>query len=189
MGHEQLPLVERARAGSRDAFGELAVLYQHHVYGYVLRIIGDADAAWDVTQDVFLRAYTSIGGLRDPQRFRSWLFAIAVNLSRNWLKRRRRNPLPLAHPSFDPAPAERELPDPNPSASPDHAVEREESIAAVTAAVQALPLKYREAVVLRSQHGLKVNEVADVLHITVAAADSRLRRAKEMLRVWLAEHR
>ena len=57
----------------------------------------------------------------------------------------------------------------------------------MAAAVEALPLKYREVVILRSQHGLRVKEVADVLHLTVAAVDSRLRRAKEMLGETLAE--
>jgi len=187
MVHEELPLVERARAGSREASGELGVLYQHHIYGYVLRIIGDAEAARDVTQEVFLRAYTSIAGLRDSRKFRSWLFAIAVNLSRNWLKRQRRAPLSMVSSSFDAPADERELPDPSPSASPSCAAEREELKAAVAAAVDALPLKYREVVMLRSQHGLKVNEVADVLHLTVAAVDSRLRRAKAMLSETLAE--
>jgi len=187
MAHEEQCLVEQARAGSREAFGELVVLYQRHIYGYVLRIVGDAEAARDVAQEVALRAYTSIANLRDARKFRSWLFTIAVNVSRNWLKRHRRAPLPLVNPSFGAPAYERELPDPNPSASPSYAIEKEELRAAVTAAVQALPLKYREALVLRSQHGLKVDEVADILHITVAAADSRLRRARAMLREKLAD--
>ena len=188
MAYDELPLVERARAGSREAFGELGTLYQHHIYGYVLRIIGDAEAARDVTQEVFLRAYTSIVGLRDSRKFRSWLFAIAVNLSRNWLKRQRRAPLPLVSSLFDAPADERELPDPSPSASPSYVAETQELKAVVAAAVEALPLKYREVVILRSQHGLRVNEVADVLHLTVPAVDSRLRRAKAMLSDTLAEY-
>ena len=187
MALEERSLVEQARAGSREAFGELVVLYQHHIYGYVLRTIGDAEAARDVAQEVVLRAYTSVAGLQDPRKFRSWLFAIAANLSRNWLKRQRRAPFPQVNSSIDASTDERERPDPSPSASPSYIAEREELRAIVQAAVQALPLKYREVLVLRAQHGLKVDEVAEVLHITVAAADSRLRRARARLREELAE--
>jgi len=187
MVDEESSLVEHARAGSRDAFGRLVVLYHHNVHACVLQIIGDAEAARDLTQEVFLRAYTSLSGLRDTRKFRSWLYAIAINLSRDWLKRPRRATFPLVDSSASASNAERELPDPRPSASPSYIVETDELKAAVAAAVGALPLKYREVSVLRFQQELKVGEVAEVLDISVAAVDSRLRRAKAMLRDTLAE--
>ena len=182
MGSEESTLVERARAGSRDAFGRLVVLHQHGIYGYVRRIIGDAESARDVAQEAFLRAYTSLAGLRDPRKFRPWLYAIAVNLSRNWLKRQRRAPLSLGRsPSGSPA-DERELPDPGLSASPSYVADRKELRSIVARAVEALPPKYRDVSILRLQHGLKVSEVAEALGVSVAAVESRLRRVKAMLR-------
>jgi len=187
MVDEESSLVERACAGSRDAFGELAELHHHNIHGCVLRIIGDAEAARDVTQQVFLRAYTSLSGLRDARKFRSWLYAIAINLSRDWLKRQRRATFAMVDSWFDASNAGHELPDPSPSASPSCIVEAGELRNAVAAAVRALPLKYREVSVLRFQHEFKVSEVAEILSISVAAVDSRLRRAKAMLRDTLAD--
>ena len=186
MGSEESTLVERARAGSREAFGDLVALYQHHIHGCVLRIIGDAEAARDVAQEAFLRAYTSLAGLRDPRKFRPWLYAIAVNLSRNWLKRQRRAPLSLVRSSSHLSEAEGELPDRGLSASPSYLAQLSERRQLVAQAVESLPVKYREVAVLRFQHELKVKEVAEALGISVAAAESRLRRVKAMLREELA---
>ena len=187
MSSEESSLAERARAGSRAAFGGLVAIHQHGVYGYVLRIIGDAEAAADVTQDVFLRAYTALADLRDARKFKPWLYAIAVSASRNWLRRQRRAPLSLDGSSPEAADGERELPDPSLLASPSLTADANEARQLVRRAVESLPAKYREVAVLRFQHEMKVSEVADALHINVAAVESRLRRAKAMLRDRLAE--
>ena len=186
MDSEELALVTRARAGSCDAFGELVARHQGGVYGYVLHIIGDVEAARDLAQDVFVRAFTSLAGLRDPRKFRPWLYAIAVNLSRNWLKRQRRAPLSLVRSSSRLSEAEGELPDPGLSASPSYLAQLSERRQLVAQAVESLPVKYREVAVLRFQHELKVKEVAEALGISVVAAESRLRRVKAMLREELA---
>ena len=190
MDCEQASLVKRARDGSRGAFDRLVAMYQDDIYGYIWHMIGDAEAACDVAQDVLLRAYTSLAQLRDPGRFRPWLFAIAVNQCRNWLKRQRRQPLPLDRsPTKTAAETDqhaRELADPDPSASPDLSAGTNELRLAVQQAVGSLPVKYREVAVLRFQHELKVSQIARTLGIRVAAVESRLRRAKEMLREKLA---
>jgi len=186
MDCERASLVKRARDGSRRAFDRLVAMYQDDIYGYIWHMIGDAEAACDVAQDVLLRAYTSLAQLRDPGRFRPWLFAIAVNQCRTWLKRQRRQPL-----SLDRSPSEaaaetdhraRELADPDPSASPDISADVKELRLAVQQAVGSLPVKYREVAVLRFQHELKVSQIASTLGIRVPAVESRLRRAKDMLR-------
>ena len=190
MDSEQASLVKRARAGSRDAFDRLVVIYQDDIYGYIWRMTGDAEAACDVAQNVLLRAYTSLAQLRDPARFRPWLFAMAVNQCRNWLKRQRRQPLSMSRSSgetmAEPNESARELADPDPSASPEFAADANELRLAVQQAIGSLPLKYREAAILRFQHELKVSQIAKALGIRVAAVESRLRRAKEMLRTKLS---
>ena len=190
MESSQSSLVERARAGARDAFGDLVTIYQNEIYAYALRITGDAEAASDVTQDVFVRAYTSLMKLRDAGKFRPWLYAIAVNRCRTWLKQQHRRSLAmsrsLAETATEALGNDRELADPHPSASPDLAVSQEELRQRVQEALGSLAPKYREVAVLRFEHELKVSQIAEALGLRVAAVESRLRRAKEMLRTKLS---
>lgn len=179
-------LVVDARNGSLDAFGELVVLYQNDMYGYVLRIVGDATAAYDVTQDVFLRAHRALGSLETVGRFRPWLYSIAVNTSRNWLKQRRRQSSRFVNvEAADAAADEWMTADPNPLASPLAAEQLRELGKQLHNVISSLPDEYREVAVLRFQHELKVSEIAAALDLTVAATESRLRRAREKLRTQL----
>ena len=181
-------VVARALDGDDDAFCQLVTLHQHDVYGYVLRLTADADAAWDVAQDVFVRAHRSLAQLRDAGSFRAWLFSIAVNRARDWLRQRR--PVPVSSLAPD-APAEdrpdaSEVQDGSIWASPERAYDAKEAGAMVEAAIESLPDTYREVAALRFQFELTVVQIAAALGLDFAAAESRVRRAKAMLRKKLA---
>jgi RNA polymerase sigma-70 factor (ECF subfamily) len=82
-------LAKQARDGNRLAFGQLIDRFQgdiHRMIYYRIRVRMDAE---DLTQDVFVRAYRSISRLREPERFRSWLFTIAVNRVNDYLRKKR----------------------------------------------------------------------------------------------------
>lgn len=180
-------LAERALAGDDDAFGQLVTRHQREVYAYVFRVARDAHAACDITQSVFIRAYRSLSQLRDSGKLRSWLLAIAVNQSRNWLTRRRPPSLSGAG-SEDRSVGlrdEGELADPHSRASPAAVYEAKELAAMIAEAIDSLPATYREVAVLRFQHQLKVGEIAASLGLGFTAAESRVRRAKAMLRTKL----
>ena len=180
-------LAERALAGDDDAFGQLVTRHQHEVHAYVFRMIRDADVACDITQTVFVRAYRSLSQLRDTGKLRPWLLAIAVNQSRNWLTRRR--PFSsYSDGSEDEAAdslAEHELADPDSRASPDAVYAANELAAIVAEAIESLPTTYREVAVLRFQHQLKVGQIATALGLGFTATESRVRRAKAILRAKL----
>lgn len=175
-------LVRDAAAGSIEAFGELVVLYQHTIYGYVLSVIGNAADARDVAQEAFLRAHRCLGQLRSPDAFSPWLYSIAVNLCRNHLKRRVRAQSRFA--SGPPGSSDDEdglTAITAAEGSPQDAAEARETGAAVSDALAQLTETYREVAVLRFQHGLKVSQIAEVLGLSVAAVESRVRRARSEL--------
>jgi len=180
-------LVRDAVAGSVEAFGELVILYQNDIYGYVLGVIGNAADARDVAQETFLRAHRSLAQLRSPETFRSWLYTIAVNQCRNHLKRRGREqgrfmtPLPGATDDRGGG-----APEPSSVFSPRDAAEARELMASVSGAIAALAETYREGAVMRFRNGLKVGQIAEVLGLTVAAVESRVRRAGAELREQLS---
>lgn len=153
------------------------------VYNLLLRIVTDREAASDLTQDTFVRAYQAWGTFRGDSQAYTWLFRIAVNLARNYLDRlgrdrRRRQSLP--EDEADP------LPDGGPG--PDGRVENRELGELLAQELTALRPDQREIIVLRDVQGLSYEEIAEVLGCTVAAVKSKLFRARSVLRRRLSSY-
>ncbi|HEX8695720.1 MAG TPA: RNA polymerase sigma factor [Longimicrobium sp.] len=172
-------LVERARRGDQRAFRLLVERYEPVVASTVVGMLGPGDDADDVGQETFIRFYRSLGRYRGEASLATWLRRIAVNLSLNALKRRRR--FALRFPSRD-RPGAR-LPDP-PAEATDEA-EAGEARAAVRAAIDRLGPKHRPVVVLRMIDGCSTRETAEVLGIREGTVLSRLSRAMRELERWL----
>jgi len=168
--------------GSHAAFEQLVSLHADGLYGCIVGIVHDAAAARDVAQDAFVRALTSLAKLEDSRKFKPWLYAIAVNRGRDWLRRQRRQPVPFGRSPSGAPTNEDELPSTDASASPSGHAEMAERELLVSKALASLPVDYRDVAVLRFQEEFRVSEIADALGISVPAAESRLRRAREMLR-------
>ena len=168
-------LVSRARAGDRRAQSELAERFHERVHRYVLTMVGDPASAQDLTQDVFRRAIERLDELRADDSFRSWLFAIAVNLCRTYLRRSWNEPRSEAPQQLD--------------ASPDPArstvlssIVRRESAEALAVAIDRLPVLLREAFVLHYVENLPYEEMAQITGARVNALQVRSHRARARLR-------
>lgn len=175
-------LVERTLEGDVSAFDALIQRHQDRVYGLVLRMVGHAQEAEDVTQEAFLRAYRALGSFRRGAAFSTWLYRIAVNSchsqGRKVMRRQRVEGVRL-----ETAGDEDEQPTGivNPAAdgdTPIQAVERSEACARVQREVDGLPDDYRDVVLLRDFEGLDYAAIAEVLDISRAAVKSRLHRAR-----------
>jgi RNA polymerase sigma-70 factor, ECF subfamily len=84
-------IVERVRRGDRDAFGELVQRYQGRLFGLVLMMVRRRDAAEDVAQEAFVRAFTHLDQFDRTRPFYPWLATIAVRLAQNWLRHQARS--------------------------------------------------------------------------------------------------
>jgi len=176
-------LVADAAAGDRDAFEALVRRHQARTYNFVRTMVHDEAEAEDLTQDVFVRVWKSIGRFRGDSAFSTWLFRIAVNVARTHLSRRSRRWLftrgsPDASPD---APAEAEDP-PSPERLEDDVVRRD----AIDRALATLSPDLREALTLRDVEGLEYREIARVLDIPLGTVESRIFRARQRLRPLLA---
>jgi len=167
-------LVAAAQAGDQEAFAALVERYQGLVFAVCYRLLGDRDAAEDIAQDAFVRAYLALDRFRGTN-FRAWVLRIAHNAALDYLRslsRHRQVPL-------DRAPEERvELESPSP-------VEQGGLVAALEAALAALPPEQRAVVLLVDVEGLPYEEVAAVLGVPVGTVKSRLARARVRLRALL----
>ncbi len=167
-------LVARFLRGDASAFDVLFLKHQDYVYNIIYGIVGSTEEARDLTQDVFLQVYKSLGGFRQGARFATWLYRIAVNRgvdaargSRRW----RFLPL-LDEPSLLGRAAA-------PEGEPEYAFERSMEREAVQKVLMCCPIAGRDILVLRYYQGLSVEEIAETLGCTVAAAKVRLHRARQ----------
>ncbi len=181
-------LVARARDGDRAAFDELVLRHEDRVFNMALRMLGNADDALDLAQEVFLSAYRALHGFEGKALFSTWLYRVTVNRCRDEMRRRatvkhtRPRPLEAGRASDD-----LPLDPPARAASPADAVVARESHALVAAAVAALPDDAREALVLRDVEGLAYEEIAEILDVPVGTVRSRLHRARSLVRERLRE--
>lgn len=172
-------LLERARRGDRDAFGDLVIRHQDGLYTMALRMLGRPHDAADVVQETFLRCYLNLPRLRGAT-VRAWLYRVAVNAAHDVGRREARRP---AEPLEDAQGNVVDLPDP--ALGPDVVAEQREAARAVTGAILALPEEFRAAVVLRDVNDLSYEEVAAALGVPVGTVKSRISRGRALLQAAL----
>lgn len=172
----------RLVAGQESALNELMDRHAPAVFRLLCRMLGNEDDANDLAQETFVRVFRSRGSYRPEQKFSVWLFTIAANLARNQLRWRSRHP----NVSLDAeaGTTQQTLGETLPSqlASPRQATVELERMEAVRKAVQDLPDEMREAIVLCEWEDLSVAEAATVLQSSPKAVESRLYRARKLLR-------
>lgn len=182
---ETAALLRRARTGEVAAFNVLVLRHQDAAYSLALRFLGSRQAAEDITQEAFERAYRNLMSFRG-ERFRSWLFTIVANAARDELRRQRRRPQrSLDEARDDPDRATLDPPDPGPQ--PDAVALQSELRAHLEHALRALPDDWRLVVVLSDVHGMSYAEVAVCVGVPEGTVKSRLSRARGRLRDILRE--
>ncbi len=175
-------LVALAHAGDVEAFGRLVQRNQHYVYNAVCHLVGDAREAEDIAQDVFVKAYRSIGRFEGRSKFSTWLYGIMLNSVRSFWRRQARRPALIQEPADDDEPGA----DPEAHGDdPFEATARGERVETVRAAIAALDEDLREIVVLRDVRGLSYEELAEVLDVPDGTVKSRLHRARLALKEML----
>jgi len=174
-------LVAAFQAGDVAAFDTLVGRWDRKIRGVIFRLVGSHEEARDVSQETFLKAYRALGTFKKEARFSSWLYQIAVNATRDRLRRRRRR-TDLSLEDVDES-AESALRDASPSAF--ELMESGDLSRLVAAAMAALPEEQREVVILKEYQGLTFPEIADALDVPLSTVKTRLYRGLGQLRVRL----
>jgi RNA polymerase sigma-70 factor (ECF subfamily) len=171
-------LVERARAGDRRAFGELVTRYMRRAYYAALGLVGSHDDALDLSQEAFARAFRARASLDPDRPFYAWLYQIVRRLCFNFLRDRKTRLTRLQEATpwlMDQAGTRAAQSDPGRSA------ERSELAALVEDAIERLPEREREVLVLKEFEGLRYREIAELLGIPIGTVMSRLYSARRNL--------
>ena len=181
-------LIRRCLTGDAESFGEIVTSYERRIFATVYRILGHSEDSRDLAQEVFLRAWSKLETFREGARFSTWLYTIALNLTRSELRKRktRKDIRPvslevLGGKEDGPAP----LP-PDPGEAPEETLGRRELYDLALRRIEALEPEAREVIVLRDMQDLAYDEIAEVLSVPIGTVRSRLYRAREALRTGLA---
>lgn len=177
-------LFERVLSGDRRAFESLVRKHERRVFRVTLAVLGNAEDAEEAMQDAFVKAYRHIAQFRGDSRFTTWLTRIAVNEALQ-KRKARKNAL-----SLDEVPEAEVRVFPRRSYQwhddPEKLYGKKELRKMVEDAIQSLPSIYRETFVLRDVEGLRAEEAAEILGLTLPAIKSRLLRARMLVREALA---
>ena len=149
----------RSVNGDVDSFNQLIRRWERPIYALAYRTIGREDDARDVCQETFLRAFRALKGFKGQAKFSSWLYRIALNLCRDWMRRQRRTPVVQMPEDVD---ATELAAAQGPVESIETLVARRELSRAVALVMATLPEEQRTAIVLKEYHGLTFQEIADL---------------------------
>jgi len=177
-------LVARSIGGDADSFNQLILRWERPIYALAYRTIGREEDARDVCQETFLRAFRALPGFRGQAKFSSWLYRIALNLCRDWIRRERR--APIVQPPEDVDVMELAAAS-EPSESIEDLVARKDLSRAVERAMALLPDEQRTAIVLKEYHGLTFQEIAELLGCPLSTVKTRLYQGLTVLRRELAK--
>src|SRR5262245_7850454 len=180
-------LMLRVRGDEPGAFEELVERFQHRLVAVMRHLVGNAEEAEDLAQEVFLRVFRARKKYRPRSKFSTWLFTIANNLALNSLRSRQRKPVvPLLVQEsgpLGPRPQEQLVPDPG--TGPVQRVQKDELAERIRTALDGLNERQRMSVVLNKFEDMNYAEIAEVMGLTTKAVKSLLSRARTNLRAAL----
>jgi RNA polymerase sigma-70 factor (ECF subfamily) len=167
-------LIEAAQNGDQKAFGQLIRLHQKRLFRYIYAMLGSFDAAEDVVQEAFVKAYENLKRFKTGYDFYPWLSTIARNTAYNYLRGQEKSESldALAEKGYNPETAE---------LGPLEKLLEGESKRRFYKALKALPAQYRAAFVLRHFEDMNYADIASYLKIPPGTVDSRLYRARQLL--------
>lgn len=172
-------LVASASRGLEGSFEELVNRYQRPISAFVYRMVGDYDAALDLTQEIFIKVYSSLSRYRPEFKFSTWIYKIAHNAAIDHLRRTSSRERSL---NVGTATDNYELPLESEGLTPEQQSEREERRGEIENVVRSLPTAYRELIVLRHSQDLTYEEIVEVTGLPLGTVKNRLFRAREMMR-------
>jgi RNA polymerase sigma-70 factor (ECF subfamily) len=172
-------LVAQSMRGDADSFNQLILRWERPIYALAYRVIGHEDDARDVCQETFLRAFRGINAFKGQAKFSSWLYRIALNLCRDWIRRERRTPVVQTPEGVELSDLAAER---GPAESIEDLVARQDMSRVVAKAMEALSEDQRTAIILKEYQGLTFQEIADLQGCPLSTVKTRLYQGLTLLR-------
>lgn len=159
--------------------------YEKTVYNLALRMVGDRDDAFDMTQEAFIKAYGSLSSFRGDSKFSVWIYRIATNVCLDFLRSKSRKQQVSLTVSDDDEDAQLDIPDPK--ADPEQQLIKKISMQSVEEGLKTLPDKQRQILVMRELGGMSYAEIGAALSLEEGTVKSRIFRARKRLCTFLLD--
>lgn len=178
---EEKDLVRASKQGDEEAFASLVKKYRVKVFNLAFSLTRDRDTADDLAQEVFIKAYFALPRFELRSEFGTWLYRITINHFRDFLRKTGR----MKRLSLDEI-KESSIPQEDETMKREKERTEENRKKIVQQAIQILPEKHQVILTLRDIQGLSYEEITEILRISPGTVDSRLHRARKLLREKLA---
>lgn len=170
-------LIVRFKKGDRRAFERLVAKYSNYVASIAFNIVGDPHIAGDMAQEAFVKAYKKIAHLDNPRRFKAWIFSIVRSTCIDWLRRERIRPCSLDRIADDEG-----IEPPETLRKGAASTETEELRERILSVINQMPKIYQQIVMLKHLRNMSYKEMSEFLAVPVATIESRLYRARLLLK-------
>lgn len=162
-------LVKKCLDGKNEAFSVLVKRYEPVIFAFVMTRVKDPNTAQDIVQDTFIRGYKSLSSLSKPDSFQKWMFQVASNLCKDWLKNKRRKEVSIENVQ-------------TPSIRTTQEINKEELLKKVDEIIHDLPDEIQVVISMKHQQGMSCAQIAQLLGKPMGTVTSILARAYEAIR-------
>ena len=180
MKSQDSQLISKAKSGDEYALEELLGKYKIAVYNLIYRMVKDKQEAEDLTQETFIKTFKSLPSFNEEYAFSTWIFKIATNNCIDFFRKRKLKTYSIDKPiQYKTSEIQQEHPDPDLNAEKSMMVQERSRL--IKLAIESLPSKYNEAIVLRHQQEKSYEEISEILNLPLGTVKARIFRAREML--------
>ena len=181
---QEAVVIRKVLNGDTNAYEVLVREYEKNVYNLALRMTGNSEDAYDMSQEAFIKAYNSLTAFRGDSKFSVWLYRIVSNVCLDFLRSRNRRPTSSLSVENDDG-EEVELDIADEEQTPEKLLERSLTRDAVRRGLLSLPDDHRQILLLREIEGLSYDEISEALGLEVGTVKSRIFRARKKLCAFL----
>lgn len=180
-------LVTRSQNGSTEAFETLVTRYRGRIYAMILNMTGNDADAWDLSQEVFIKAWRAMPRFEARSQFFTWLYRITHNVVLDWMRKRKIHGGVEFDDALGSVPAAGAVTVPHNTADPDRALENRELGDRIKVALEDLSPEHRAVILLKEVDGLSYQEIADSVGCSLGTVMSRLFYARKRLQTLLRD--
>lgn len=180
-------LVVRCQGGSAEAFETLVSRYRGRIYAMTLNMTGNDADAWDLSQEVFLKAWRSLPRFEARSQFFTWIYRITHNVVIDWVRKRKIQGGTEFNDELGTVPAAGSVTTPRQGPEPDRALENRELGGRIREALEELSPEHRAVILLKEVDGLSYQEIADSIGCSIGTVMSRLFYARKRLQTLLQD--
>lgn len=179
-----IQLINSALKGNQSAYEQLMKKYHDQITNLILRIIHQREQVEDLTQEVFIKAFSSLKHFDEKYAFSTWLYKIATNSSIDYLRKKKLSTFSINKPiQRDETDSTYELPDT--SYIPDKHIIQKQRITLLQKAIEKLPERYKRVIILRHTEERDYREIAKILNLPIGTVKAHIFRARELLNKYL----